>query len=462
MRRLLVRYKTLSIRQLWDKTEEDPFKSNEYLDREVFAKLKKNLDSPKIDIIYGPRQSGKTTILMFLIDHLNNLGIDASHTWYINLDLISDYSLFESAEKFLYLYDKSQVEGKLYLFIDEIQRLSAPGLFLKGIYDSRRNIKVIISGSASFEIKAKIKEFLTGRKRLHLVLPLSFREIVKAKGVIPAGLYEQKINRDNIAEWIKADEVFQKYLLEELENTLVYGFYPGVYAASGMESKLEELNEIYNSYLKKDVFDYFKVERPEVFNNLVTVLGSQVGNLVNISELCSLLSSSRNTTEKYLGILRDTFIISLLPPFTSNKRSEIKYSSKIYFNDPGIMNWTQKKMFPPAGRPDIGSVMENMVFIEMQKNLGLLDDIYYWRTKSKAEVDFVYSGKDRITPIEVKTGSAAVGTLTRSFYSFIETHNPPRAIFLNKDKFAHFRINQTDVYYIPLHWFLLAGRDIID
>ena len=98
----------------------------------------------------------------------------------------------------------------------------------------------------------------------------------------------------------------------------------------------------------------------------------------------------------------------------------------------------------------------------MQKNLALLDDIYYWRTKSKAEVDFVYSGKDRITPIEVKTGSAAIGTLTRSFHSFIETHNPPGAIFLNKDKFAHIRVNQTDVYYIPLHWFLLAGRDIID
>jgi len=106
-------------------------------------------------------------------------------------------------------------------------------------------------------------------------------------------------------------------------------------------------------------------------------------------------------------------------------------------------------MSPAAGRPDVGSVMENMVFIEMQKKLELLDDIYYWRTKSKAEVDFVYSREDRITPIEVKTGSAAVGTLTRSFHSFIETHNPSRAIFLNKDKFAHFRVNQTDVYYIP-------------
>lgn len=457
-----MRYRTLSIRQLWEKTQEDPFNKDMYLERDVLDKLKKNLDTPKIEIIYGPRRSGKTTLLMFLIDHLNTQAVKESNIWYINLDLISDYSLFENPEKFIYLFDKSQVEGKVYLFIDEIQRLSAPGLFLKGIYDSRRNIKVFISGSASFDIKAKVKEYLTGRKRLHLVLPLSFREIIKAGDIIPADLYNQKLGMDNYAEWIKADEVYRKYLLEELENVMIYGSYPAVYALQNTETKLEELNEIYNSYLKKDVFDYFRVERPEVFNNLVTVLGSQVGNIINISELCSLLSSNRDTTERYLGILKDTFIVSFLPPFASNKRSEIKYANKIYFNDLGIRNLTQKKMSPIAGRPDAGSVIENMVFIEMQKKLAMLDDIYYWRTKSKAEVDFVYSREDRITPVEVKTGSATIGTLTRSFHSFIETYNPPKAIFLNKDKFAHFKVNQTDVFYVPLHWFLLAGSAMID
>lgn len=457
-----MRYRTLSINHLWEKTEAQAFNKEMYLEREVLTKLKKNLETQHIEIIYGPRQSGKTTLLMFLIDHLNAIDVKESNIWYVNLDLISDYSIFESPEKFIYLFDQSKVEGKLYLFIDEIQRLAAPGLFLKGLYDSRRNIKIFISGSASFEIKAKVKEFLTGRKRLHLVLPLSFREIIKAGGIIPADLYNQKLDMENYGEWIKADEVYRRYLLEELENVLVYGSYPAVYSLRQPEPKLEELSEIYNSYLKKDVFDYFKVGRPEVFNNLVTVLGSQVGNIINISELCGLLSSTRDTTERYLGILKDTFIISLLPPFVSNKRNEIKYANKIYFNDLGIRNLTQKKMSPIASRPDAGSVIENMVFIEMQKKLAMLDDIYYWRTKSKAEVDFVYSREDRITPVEVKTGSANIGTLTRSFHSFIESYNPPKAIFLNKDKFAYFKVNQTDVYYVPLHWFLLAGSGMID
>lgn len=457
-----MRYKTLNISHLWEKTEEIAFNKDIYVERDVLGKLKKNLDTQNIEIIYGPRQSGKTTLLMFLIDHLNNMAVKESNIWYVNLDLIADYSIFESPEKFIYLYDKSQVQGKLYLFIDEIQRLESPGLFLKGLYDSKRDIKVFISGSASFEIKAKVKEFLTGRKRLHLVLPLSYREIIKAGGIIPNDLYNQKLDMDSYDEWIKADQVYQKYLMAELENVLIYGSYPAVYAHRQTETKLEELSEIYNSYLKKDVFDYFKVERPEVFNNLVTVLGSQVGNIINISELCSLLASTRDTTERYLGILKDTFIISLLSPYASNKRSEIKYANKIYFNDLGIRNLTQKKMSPITGRPDAGSVIENMVFIEMQKKLAMLDDIYYWRTKSKAEVDFIYSRGDRIIPIEVKTGSATVGTLTRSFHSFIESYNPPKAIFLNKDRFAHIKVNQTVVYYVPLHWFLLTGNAMID
>jgi predicted AAA+ superfamily ATPase len=353
------------------------------------------------------------------------------------------------------------VKGKVYLFIDEIQRLESPGLFLKGIYDSRRNIKVFVSGSASFEIKAKVKEFLTGRKRLHLLLPLSFREIVKEKGVIPADLHKQKITRSNMDDWVKSEEVYRKYLDEELENVMLYGFYPAVYTLDHREAKLEELSEIYNSYLKKDVFDYFNVDRPEVFNNLVSVLANQVGNMINVSELCSLLSGSRSTIERYLGILKDTFIVSPVKTFTSNKRSEVKYANKIFFIDLGLRNLALKSFSPLALRPGAGSVSENMVFSELQKNVGPLDDIYYWRTKSKAEVDFIYSRGEHIIPIEVKTGSAKIGTLTRSFHSFLDTHHPPMAVFLNKDKFAHLQVGQTHVYYIPLHWFLIGGIDMI-
>ncbi len=461
MKKVKLKYRTLSMRQQWDKVEEFDFNRSEFIDREIMEKLKKNFDSQNIEVIYGPRQSGKTTLFMFLIDYLSTSGVKEENIWYVNLDLISDYTLFTNAANFIYLYDKLRVKEKVYFFIDEIQRLANPGIFLKGIYDSRRNIKVFVSGSASFEIKAKVKEFLTGRKRLHQVLPLSFREIVKKKGVVPADLLEQKLDTNKMDEWFRADDVYRRYLQEELENVLIYGLYPGVYALADTEAKLEELSEIYNSYLKKDVFDYFRVERPEVFNNLVKVISSQVGNVINISELCSLLSGSRETIERYLGILKDTFIIFLVSPFITNKRSEVKYASKVFFTDMGPRNLAQKNFTNISARSDTGSMMENIVFSEMQKRLKLLDEVYYWRTKSKAEVDFVFSRENQNIPIEVKTGSANIGTLTRSFHSFIDIYSPPKAIFLNKDKFGLFKVGQTDVYYIPVHWFLLCGIDMI-
>ena len=106
-------------------------------------------------------------------------------------------------------------------------------------------------------------------------------------------------------------------------------------------------------------------------------------------------------------------------------------------------------------------MIENLVFSEMLKNMELLDEIHYWRTKSKAEVDFVYSKANQAVPIEIKTGSARVGTLTRSFHSFLDTFSPPKAIFVNRDKFAHIKVQDTDVFYIPIPWFLLGGVDLV-
>jgi predicted AAA+ superfamily ATPase len=127
----------------------------------------------------------------------------------------------------------------------------------------------------------------------------------------------------------------------------------------------------------------------------------------------------------------------------------------------GLRNLALKNFSPMTSRPDAGAMRENAVFSELQKNTQLLDNIYYWRTKNKAEVDFIYSRGEQIIPIEVKTGSAVIGTLTRSFHSFIDSYNPQQAVFLNRDKFACLKVGQTQVYYIPLRWFLLGGIDMI-
>ena len=458
---MAIQYNTLSIRQLWDKAETIEFDSNRLIKRDAFPRLIKSMDTGKVEVIYGPRQSGKTTLLMFLIDYLNRSGVPAENIWYVNLDMITDYTPFDNAQQFLFQFESAMRRGRTYLFIDEVHRLKNPGLFLKGLYDSRKDIKVFVSGSASFEIKAKVKEFLTGRKKVHQILPLSLREIIASRGLFPVDLLNKKLEPGSMEEWVDAQRMFGKYLDDELEKVTAYGCYPAVYSASNSENKLEELYDIFNTYLKKDIFDYFRIDRPEVFNNLVKLVSNQVGNVMNVTELCSTLSSARNTVERYLDILRDTFITSTLTPFTTNRRNEVRYAGKIFFIDLGIKNLAQKNISPVSGRADAGSVIENLVFSEMLKNMELLDEIHYWRTKSKAEVDFVYSKANQAVPIEIKTGSARVGTLTRSFHSFLDTFSPPKAIFVNRDKFAHIKVQDTDVFYIPIPWFLLGGVDLV-
>ena len=338
---MAIQYNTLSIRQLWDKAETIEFDSNRLIKRDAFPRLIKSMDTGKVEVIYGPRQSGKTTLLMFLIDYLNRSGVPAENIWYVNLDMITDYTPFDNAQQFLFQFESAMRRGRTYLFIDEVHRLKNPGLFLKGLYDSRKDIKVFVSGSASFEIKAKVKEFLTGRKKVHQILPLSLREIIASRGLFPVDLLNKKLEPGSMEEWVDAQRMFGKYLDDELEKVTAYGCYPAVYSASNSENKLEELYDIFNTYLKKDIFDYFRIDRPEVFNNLVKLVSNQVGNVMNVTELCSTLSSARNTVERYLDILRDTFITSTLTPFTTNRRNEVRYAGKIFFIDLGIKNLAQ-------------------------------------------------------------------------------------------------------------------------
>ena len=190
-------------------------------------------------------------------------------------------------------------------------------------------------------------------------------------------------------------------------------------------------------------------------------MANQIGNMVNVSEICSLLSGTKMTVNKYLGILRDSFIIYLLKAFSKNKRNEIRYSNKVYFIDVGLRNMVLKTLNLWQERPDIGGINENLIFSELLKKQKLLDEIKYWRTKSKAEVDFIYLRENHIIPVEVKSGSAIIGTFSRSFHSFIQKYKPAKAIFINKDKFGMQKINQTNAYYIPIHWFILYGIELI-
>jgi hypothetical protein len=163
-----------------------------------------------------------------------------------------------------------------------------------------------------------------------------------------------------------------------------------------------------------------------------------------------------------MEILEETYITKYLPPFAGTKRSEIKSTPKGFFIDNGLRNYAVRQFNPLSHRTDKGALVENFIFSELVKDYQLAkEEFYYWRTKSGAEIDFVLTGENGVIPVEIKSGTAKPGLLSRSFHSFLETFSPATAVFLNKDLFHIEKKNKTLVYYIPNHWFLLHGLHLI-
>ena len=340
--------------------------------------------------------------------------------------------------------------------------MKTPGIFLKGIYDLEKNIKIFVSGSSSLEIRSKIKEFLTGRKRETHLLPLSFSEIVSNEKKMPDTLQGITLSEETIDQWRRNDTIYGAYLSRKIAETAIYGGYPAVYLSENDEERREVLAEIYNSYVRKDVIDLMNIEKVDIFMKLVQALSSQVGNLMNKSEICSLIGSNAVTISKFINILKETYITWYLPPYVSAKRNEIKSAHKCFFVDNGLRNFSVKLFSSFSNRPDKGAVLENLVFTELLKKMSISDELYFWRTKAGAEMDFVFQQNDNAIPIEIKSGSAIPGRYSRSFHSFLNRFSPEFAIYLNKDMFKIDKVGNTKVFCIPTHWFLLFGIEMLE
>lgn len=396
-----------------------------YLEREIMLALKKWLEERETLIITGPRQAGKSTLLKALIRFLiNQKEVNGKDIFYFNLDDTRMIEFFSAPEDFI-KFIQSFSPQRAYIFIDEAQRLENPGLFLKCLYDLGLNFKLIISGSSSLELKSKIFESLTGRKIVFHLYPFSFKEFLRAKSFVEF----------EIASWedlIFKNRMYFISLNKYLAEYLIYGGYPRVVLEQDLSKKKELLWEIYSSYLEKDVVNFLKIELADKFNNLVKVLSSQIGNLVNIYELTNTLGMNRLTVEKYISILKETFIVSKLMPFYRNVRSEISKMPKIYFNDTGLRNSAIDSFGELEVRPDRGELLENFIHTQI-KSSGIFKNIRFWRTKTGGELDFVVELGGEIIAFESKFVSYRKPYFSRSLKHFVKDYNPKRVVIFTKD-----------------------------
>lgn len=369
---------------------EDGKVSRKVFPRAILPELIANLKNPKIIALVGSRQVGKTSLIYLMIDHLLKMN-DPKNIFYFNLDDFNVLNLCSDAGGFIQYLGNS--EETKYVFLDEIQRLESPGLFLKTIYDLGLDIKFTVSGSSQLEMRSKLKEFLVGRVRQFEIGRLSFDEIVSINRNIPKNML--------------------------LNETLIYGGYPEPSSILSVEEKKHTLHDIYDTYLKKDVSDFAKVENIGVFNKLLTVLASQIGKVLSVEKISDTLKISRSMVEKYLDILEGTFIIKRLQPFYQNYSKELRKSPKMYFLDLGLRNLLISNWAHPDLRVDRGELFENFVFLELyNKDFYKEKEYYFWRTTNQTEIDFIIKDGLNLKAVEAKLTSSGSPKSFRTFKEY--------------------------------------------
>jgi predicted AAA+ superfamily ATPase len=342
-----------------------------YIPQKQLNNLKQLIAPGKVVVIYGARRVGKTTLLNKYIEDKR-----AAETLFVNGDdiIARQYLESQSIEKL-----RDFVGTTSLLIVDEAQYVEKIGLNLKLIIDHVPNIRVIATGSSSFELAKDVGEPLTGRKFVLKLFPLAQGEISQIEK-----RHETQSN---------------------LEARLLFGSYPEVVTTRNNQQRETYLREMISSYLFKDILALEGIRYSNKLVRLLQLLAFQIGGQVSLNELGRQLGMSKNTVERYLDLLEKVFVIFKLSGFSRNLRKEISKSYRYFFYDNGIRNALIGNFNPLEIRNDAGQLWENYIIAErMKRQEYLLETVnsYYWRTYDKKEIDLVEERQGKLFGYDIK------------------------------------------------------------
>lgn len=345
-----------------------------YIAQKQLENLGKALAPGKAVVIYGARRTGKTTLVRHFLQ-----GVDEPYLLVSGEDItVQSYLTSQSIEQL-----SAFVGANRLLVVDEAQKVPNIGVNLKLIVDHIPGIRVIATGSSSFDLARSVGEPLTGRKTTLKLFPLAQLEIARI---------EQRHQTD-----------------ANLESRLVYGSYPEVVLTNDNRAREQYLREIVASYLYKDVLELDGIRHAAKISRLLQMIALQVGKEVSYTELGTGLGMSKNTVERYLDLLEKAFVIQKLPGFSRNLRSEVTKNCRYYFLDNGIRNALLNNFNPLALRNDTGELWENYLILERIKRQEYLQEqanTYFWRTYRQKEIDFIEERQGKLYGYEMKWGTA--------------------------------------------------------
>ena len=345
------------------------------------GKISELLEPNKILVVYGPRQVGKTTLIQDFLRSYSGKAYSSTGENALLADILKSHD-FTKIKSFFSGYDL--------IVIDEAQKIDHIGSALKIIVDQMPGIRVIATGSASFDLSNKVGEPLVGRQRQINLFPISVAEIVSHFG----GAYPQ----------------------EHLEQFLIFGLYPEILTVDSIDKKREKLALLRDGYLYRDILEMENLRNSKKILDLLRLIAFQIGKEVSLQELGQRLGMSRATVERYLDLLEKTFVLINLRGFSRNLRSEISKTSRYYFYDVGIRNAVIDNFNPLNTRDDVGALWENFIFMERLKKRSyqkIYANMYFWRTWQQQEIDLVEERDGKIFGYEIKFSDKKTKTPTQ-------------------------------------------------
>ena len=376
-------------------------KAMDTIRRIMQKQIESRMQAQKVMLLFGARRVGKTFLLKQIVEDFSGKSL------VLNGEDADSAAMLEPVSIANYRHVFQDVK---LLAIDEAQHIPDIGRKLKLIVDEVPDIRVIASGSSSFDLKNQAGEPLVGRSTQFTLLPFSQSEIATIESPI-----ETKRN---------------------LEIRLLYGSYPEVVALESFEQKKEYLNDIVESYLLKDILAVDGIKNSAKIRDLLRLVAYQMGDEVSYDELGKQLGISKNTVERYLDLLQKVFVLYRLGGYSKNLRKEVSKSSKWYFADNGVRNAVIRNFEPLSLRTDAdrGALWENYIITERLKRnqnerLGL--DFYFWRTYDKQEIDLIEIGSGIMNAFEMKAGKKTPSAPK----AFADAYPEAQYVVVNKENY---------------------------
>ncbi len=421
--------------------------------RDLLETVSRHLDDEKIIGVRGPRQSGKSTLLKLVKQRLIERGVPEKS---ITLLTFEDPGVLDDFVKDPVRMLKSYVAGdsRHYFLLDEVQYDKGAGKRLKLVFDTMEGVKLIVTGSSSLDI-AQVSKFLVGRMLMYELYPLSFGEYLRYEderlyrifmennegvcAVLAGKAVELELDGTSLGE---INSHFMKYI--------TYGGYPDVARHANNTDKMELLKNIYTTYVGKDIATLFGIDDTMKLRRVLIILASQIGSLANYNDLANNTGTYYKELMQYMGVLEETYIINQLRPFHKNMKTELRKNPKIYMLDLGMRNYLVNNFNDLERREDAGHIVENFAFSELFRNLEPNRSLYFWRTLTKAEVDFILWDQNAAIPIEIKFSGFRNAEITRGMRSFISEYKPRVAGVATRDFIKEVKIDSTAVFFVPV------------